>query len=39
MRKIKDVVAASLLHMYSRENHEDERAKVFKDESKGIACH
>ena len=28
MRKIKDVVAASLLHMYSRETHEDEMAKV-----------
>lgn len=31
MRKIKDVVAASLLHMHSRENHEDEMAKVCKD--------
>lgn len=39
MRKIKDVVAASLLHMYSRENHEDERAKVFNNDPKGIACH
>ncbi|KAJ8657148.1 hypothetical protein O0I10_007228 [Lichtheimia ornata] len=29
MRKIKDVVAASLLHMHSRENHEDEMAKLF----------